>query len=523
MTDSQKQKRKQNRHSGIFCHPSSFPGADGIGTLGSSARAFIDWLSASGQRLWQIMPLGPTGYGNSPYATLSAFAGNPLLIDLTMALDYGWLSAEDVQPYKQALEQCQPERISFDVVSEHKPALLLKAWTRFKSTTEAEHRDAYHGYCLRNHSWLHDYARFAALKDHHDGKAWTEWQAELVTREPTALAQIDQQLGDAIGAHKFIQWLFSVQWTALKNYAHAKDIVILGDVPIFVAHDSSDVWAQQELFYLNEDGSPAVVAGVPPDYFSETGQLWGNPLYRWDVMQANQYQWWTARIQSTLETVDMIRIDHFRGFEAYWEIPGGSENAIGGRWVKGPGHSLFRHFEKVFGKLPFVAEDLGVITDEVEELRDQYDLPGMRVLQFAFSSDATDKFLPHNHSQHGLVYLGTHDNDTTVGWLESLFSEERSDAQAEDLERLLFYLGRNAQTPIKQLNTDLIRQAIACVSSLCILTLQDIFELDTSARMNTPSVSEGNWEWRALSEQFTDQRAAVLKKLCSIYGRCQDD
>src|SRR5262249_4239914 len=406
------------RASGILLHPTSLPGRFGIGDLGPAAHRFADFLVASGQSLWQVLPLGPTGYGDSPYACYSAFAGNTLLISPEKLLDQGLLNQEELAE----IQTLPPESVDFGRAHKIKEDLLAKVM-RYQRTTDTEFRSAFETFSERNSSWLNDYALFRALKTEHGGKAWHEWERPLVRREPEALARARNKLHERIEAHKFAQFLFFKQWFELKGYCNERGISLIGDVPIFVAHDSADVWTSPEQFKLDGNGIPTVVAGVPPDYFSATGQFWGNPLYNWETMLEDGFKWWIERVRAILQIVDIARIDHFRGFAACWEIPGGDQTAERGRWVEVPGKELFSAIRKALGELPIIAEDLGVITPDVEKLRDGFGFPGMRILQFAFSSDQKNIDLPHNYHRNVVVYTGTHDNDTTVGWFNSVAGE----------------------------------------------------------------------------------------------------
>lgn len=535
-------KKPRRRRSGILLHPTSLPGPLGIGTLGRHARAFVDWLAAAGQELWQLMPLGPTGYGNSPYAALSAFAGNPLMIDLESLVAAGLLTPDELEPARGL----PAERVDFGEVCKQLPPLVRKAWQRFRTGPAAADREDFHQFCDAEAAWLNDWARFAALKQLHDDKPWTDWSPALVARDPAALAALEQEHGDLIGAAKFAQWLFDRQWSALRSYAAERGVRLVGDMPIFVAHDSADVWAHPGLFQLDGRGRPTVVAGVPPDYFSETGQLWGNPLYRWDVMKQNGYAWWVARMRRLLAMVDVVRIDHFRGFEACWEIPGDAEVAVHGRWVPGPGADFFKALNRNLGKLPLIAEDLGVITEPVEALRDDFELPGMRVLQFAFGGESDQPFLPHLHIPNSVCYLGTHDNDTTVGWLADLRRKAHEGAVLEPLapgttlskadktrrdeleaavvswRHLHDYLDLTDAVADQELCRRLIRLALGSVSETAILSFQDIPGLGSEARMNTPSKPEGNWEWRCTEAMLDSDAAARLLRLTRLYGRADD-
>lgn len=513
---------QDQRRSGVLLHPSSLPGDGGIGCLGAEARRFIDWLAEAGQSVWQILPLGPTGYGNSPYAALSAFAGNPLLIDLEPLVERGWITAEETAP----LRELPRDRVDFGRLVELKPPLLRKAWDRFQSENREDERAAFHAFCDQNNDWLHDDARFAALKERHQLRPWTEWEPALIHRDPQRLRAIDEEVGPAIGAWKFAQWIFQGQWAALRQHARDKGVVILGDIPIFVAHDSADVWARQELFFLDEDGQPTVVAGVPPDYFSETGQLWGNPLYRWEEAAEAIYPWWLARLRKILALVDWVRIDHFRGFEAYWEIPGDAETAVSGRWVKGPGNTFFDTVRAALGEsLPIIAEDLGEITPPVLALRERYRLPGMKVLHFAYGSDANNPFHLHHHEPDGVAYLGTHDNNTTVGWLDEIRNpppgrEDRVLDSKNTREALRRYHAIELSDP----NADIVWRMIGLLQSsvarVAVVAFQDLLILGADQRMNVPSVPGGNWEWRAGDDAFSPERAARLRALSALYDRC---
>lgn len=492
---------ERRRRSGIILHPTSLPGREGIGTLGEEARRFVAFLAAAGQSLWQVLPLGPPGYGNSPYSCYSAFAGNPLLVDL------GRLAAEGDLPASLVPEFPEDDRIDYERVTAAKVPLLRQAAAAFFVGGDRERLEEFWRFCDGHNWWLHDFALFMAARDYFGGKSWCDWPADLVSREPTALARYSELLGPAIGEVKYAQWQFFRQWRALKTEANAAGIDIFGDIPIFVAYDSADVWANPRLFRLDEAGRPTVVAGVPPDYFSKTGQRWGNPLYDWDACAADGYGWWIGRMRTALELYDLVRIDHFRGFEAYWEVPAAEKTAVGGRWVKGPGETLFRAMAEALGSLPIVAEDLGVITPEVEELRDRFGLPGMKILQFAFGSGPSNPYLPHNHVRNCVVYTGTHDNDTTLGWFTTLPAKERS--------AMLAYLGAEAV----EMPWPLIRAALASVADLAVLPLQDILELPASARMNVPGTAHGNWGWRAPAEGCTPGLAKRIREFSERYGR----
>jgi 4-alpha-glucanotransferase len=500
------------RSSGILLHPTSLPGPFGIGDLGPAAYAFGDFLVKSGQSLWQVLPLGPTGYGDSPYACYSAFAGNTLLISPVQLVADGLLSSSDLRVVLPA------DRVDFERAHEVKDDLLRQAYQNYQQTSDDDLRRAFESYAQRSAAWLDDYTLFRALKDAHGGIAWNEWTPALRSREPSALREAREQLRDQIEAQKFYQFLFARQWFALKAFCNERGVKLVGDIPIFVAHDSADVWTSPDQFKLNEDGSPIVVAGVPPDYFSATGQLWGNPLYNWDRMRADGFKWWIERVHATLQTVDIVRIDHFRGFAACWEIPGGDKTAERGRWVEAPGRELFAAIGEALGELPIIAEDLGVITPDVEALRDDSGFPGMRILQFAFSSDATNQDLPHNYHANVVVYTGTHDNDTTVGWFSSVAGEgsTRTEEKVED-ERALCRQYLN--TDGKEIHWDFIRAVLQTVANTAVVPLQDLLGLGNEARMNLPNSTEGNWSWRFSPDALTDELTERLRELTELYGR----
>ncbi|MCC7208449.1 MAG: 4-alpha-glucanotransferase [Anaerolineae bacterium] len=472
------------RASGILLHPTSLPGPYGVGDLGDMAYRFVDYLDATGQTYWQILPLGPTSYGDSPYQTLSALAGNPLLISLARLAAKGWLTAADLS----RVPNFPIFNVDYGPVIQYHDAMLNQAYARFKAAAPAQDEAAFEGWCAKNADWLEDFALFTAIKDSQNLRPWVEWPGPLALRDEAALATVRKELADKIDGQRFRQWLFAVQWGELREYAHQKGIRFIGDIPIFVAHDSSDVWANPHLFHLANDGRPTVIAGVPPDYFSETGQRWGNPLYRWEVMARDNYAWWAARFRATFNLVDVARIDHFRGFEAYWEIPASEETAINGQWIPGPGAPFFRAMQAQLGDLPIIAEDLGVITPAVVALRKEFGFPGMRVLQFAFGWDpyGDNVFLPHNYDRDSVVYAGTHDNNTTLGWWQS--GEATHDAR-----RLLeTYIGHT----VHEAHRDLMRLGMTSVGHTFVATLQDVFGFGADTRMNTPGVPSGNWRWR---------------------------
>ncbi|MDZ7956755.1 MAG: 4-alpha-glucanotransferase [Aulosira sp. DedQUE10] len=493
------------RSSGILLHPTSFPSRFGIGDLGLEAYRFIDFLKDSYQQYWQVLPLGPTGYGNSPYMSYSAMAGNPLLISPEQLLKDGLLSESDFAN----LPGFPQEKVDFAQIVPIKIALLQKACENFKSKATSTQQKEFAEFCDRKAYWLDDYALFMALKDAQNGASWHTWEPELAKRKPEALDQARRQLTTEIFYYKFIQYVFFQQWSQLKTYANKNGIDIIGDIPIYVAHDSADVWANPDIFCLDEEtGEAAQMAGVPPDYFSATGQLWGNPVYNWEVLQKQDFKWWLQRFEAMLDYVDIIRIDHFRGFEAYWSVSQGEETAMNGEWVKAPGDAFFEVIRQKLGKLPVLAEDLGVITPEVEALRDKFEFPGMKVLQFAFGSDPANPFLPFNYPHNAVVYTGTHDNDTTIGWFNQASDREK--------QNLLLYLGGINPDGI---HWDLIRLALSSIANQAIIPLQDVLGLGGEARMNFPSVAEGNWEWRYFEAALTKELSQNLKSLTTLYGR----
>jgi 4-alpha-glucanotransferase len=502
------------RSSGVLLHPTSLPGRFGIGDLGPEAFAFADFLSAAGQSLWQMLPLGPTGYGDSPYACYSAFAGNTLFISPETLFADKLITRQELDEVPEST----PDRIDFAAVHTYKDSLLRAAFNNFTRGDNPELAEHLTRFSEQHAAWLEDYALFRALKDEHGGVAWNNWPMELVSCQPAALESARSRLADEIAAHKFYQFLFFRQWFALKNYCAQRGIQLVGDIPIFVAHDSADVWTNPHQFKLNEDGSPTVVAGVPPDYFSTTGQLWGNPLYDWDQMRADGFSWWISRVKAALGMLDIARIDHFRGFAACWEIPGGDKTAERGRWVEAPGRELFTAIRDALGELPIIAEDLGVITPDVESLRDDFNFPGMRILQFAFSSDTKNIDLPHNYHRNVVVYTGTHDNDTALGWFESV-AGEGSTRDALQIERERNFCLQYLKTTGAEIHWDFIRAALASVANTAIVPLQDLLGLGTTARMNLPNSTEGNWSWRFQPGALTGELIERLKKLTELYGR----
>jgi 4-alpha-glucanotransferase len=496
------------RSSGILLHPTSFPSRFGIGDLGLEAYKFIDFLEKSYQQYWQVLPLGPTGYGNSPYMCYSAMAGNPLLISPEKLIDEGLLTESDFAN----LPVFSGDKVDFEQVATIKIDLLKKACNNFKTQASSIQQKEFAGFCESKAYWLDNYALFMALKDSQNNASWYTWEPELAKREPEALDRIQRQLTGEIFYHKFTQYEFFRQWSNIKSYANMRGIEIIGDIPIYVAHDSADVWANPEIFCLDEEtGAAAQMAGVPPDYFSATGQLWGNPVYNWEKLQKQDFKWWVQRFEAMLDYVDIIRIDHFRGFEAFWAVEQGEETAMNGEWIEAPGEELFDTIKQKLGKLPILAEDLGVITPEVEALRDKYEFPGMKVLQFAFGSDPGNPFLPFNYPRNAVVYTGTHDNDTTVGWFNTASDWEK--------RNLLLYLGCVSPEGI---HWDLIRLALSSIANQAIIPLQDVLGLGNEARMNFPSIAEGNWEWRYQSEILTEELGDRLKMLTKLCGRAPE-
>jgi len=476
------------RKSGILLHPTSLPCQWGIGDLGPWAYRFADFLAESGLGLWQVLPLGPTGFGHSPYQSYSSIAGNPLLVSLEALVEEGLLVAEDLQKAPRFPDS----RVDFDAVIPFKERLLKKAAALFFKRNPDPLRQEFLAFCESMKSWLDPFAKFAALKEANPDSVWTGWK-----RQAPARARLEQQ---------FIQFEFFRQWKSLKGYCQSRGIEIIGDIPIFVAHDSADVWANPELFDLDEKGDPKTVAGVPPDYFSRTGQYWGNPLYRWDGIEQTGYSWWIQRVRFALAMFDRIRLDHFRGFEHYWEIPAGSRSAENGRWVQGPGDRLFQALQDALGPLPFIAEDLGYITPEVHQLRDRWGFPGMRVLQFGFGDQSPDNpHKPYNFVRNCIAYTGTHDNDTSAGWFASR-SESRE---------ALRYMGSNSSDAVR----DFIRLALASVADTVILPMQDVLGLGSEARMNLPATTKNNWLWRMRKDQLKPESAATLRAMNQSYGR----
>jgi 4-alpha-glucanotransferase len=495
------------RAAGVLVHPTSFPNRYGIGDLGGSAYHFINFLANGRQSLWQILPLGPTSYGDSPYQSFSAFAGNPLLISPDKLVDEGYLAHEAVSEVPAFPE----DKVDYGWVIDYKNNLLRQAFDYFQQYGRDDQRGAFDAFCAEQAYWLDDFALFMALKVHHmhqDGGVWNTWPYDIAHRKPEAIAWWSEYLAADVQFHKFLQFLFFKQWLELKNYANERGIQVVGDIPIFVAFDSADVWANPGLFFLNDDGSPSVVAGVPPDYFSETGQRWGNPLYRWYEMSQNNYAWWKARLNMCFTQVDIVRIDHFRGFDAYWEIPASEPTAVIGKWIKGPGQAFFEAMEASLGELPLIAEDLGFITPEVISLRDRFNFPGMKILQFAFGGERNSQFLPHTFDKNCVVYTGTHDNDTVIGWFEDTSENER--------KHVLNYMN---VPDAGNIAWDMNRLAFASVANSAVAMLQDLMNLGPEARMNFPGKPSGNWQWRYTPQMLTEEIAWRLRELTELYGR----
>lgn len=525
---------KFTRSSGILMHPTSFSGTPGIGTLGKKAYEFVDWLESAHQSLWQILPIGPTGYGDSPYASFSTFAGNPLMIDLDTLVEKGWADKKDIVPADYIKSEGPVE---YGSVVWWKMPVLYKCAAYFLANCSKKDREAYEAFKNDNSAWLNNYADFTSIKSFYDSEAekqgisgvaqmWNQfWPKDLAKCDPTAVSKWDGEHTENIEQIKVIQFFFADQWFALKAYANKKNIKLIGDIPIFVAADSADVWANQKFFQLDKNGTPKKVAGVPPDYFSATGQLWGNPLYDWDAIKADNYSWWVERTRRMTKLVDIVRIDHFRGFEAYWSIPYGDTTAVNGKWVKGPDIDLFNAIKKALGDLPIIAEDLGVITDEVRKLRDDAGFPGMKILQFAFDPNEAGKdgmvnaYLPHMYPSASVVYTGTHDNDTMQGWLDSASDDACKLAAEYALNRKISKEEAKELRKNGQLCKALVNCAIASVADLAVIPMQDVLGLGTEARMNVPNTTGTNWSWRIAQNSLTKESAEWLAFVSDLYGR----
>jgi 4-alpha-glucanotransferase len=504
-----------SRASGILLHPTCFPNSFGVGDFGTAAFEFIDFLQEAGQKLWQVLPLNPTGYGDSPFQCFSAYAGNQLLISLETLQRDGILEASDL---RHAPDFPQ-DFVDFGRVIPWKTRLLNKAARTFLSGGNGEDRRAFDDFCANNAAWLPDFALFMACKQEQGGISWNEWPSEIAQRNLNALSAARDRLQQEVLAVQYSQFEFFRQWKEVQSHAHKAGIQIIGDLPIYVALDSADVWTNREYFRLSEDGQPLDIAGVPPDYFSATGQRWGNPIYRWDRLQQTGYRWWIERFRAALKLYDAVRIDHFRGFEAYWEIPGDATTAIHGRWVKGPGADFFSVLEREFGDLPIIAENLGVITPEVEAIRERFRFPGMAILQFAFGKDPQGpSFRPHNYSRELAAYTGTHDNDTTVGWWNSSGASD-STRTPEDVAKEQAFASSYLNLKDEPIQWVMIRTVFASIADLAIIPLQDVLGLGSEARMNLPGTAKGNWGWRFRQGVLTPELASRLRELARLYDR----
>ncbi|MBW2058170.1 MAG: 4-alpha-glucanotransferase [Deltaproteobacteria bacterium] len=496
----------KRRGSGVLLHLTSLPSPFGIGDMGPWAYRFVDFLAEAGQSFWQILPLSPTdqGHGNSPYHSTSAFAGNPLLISPESMVESGLLEERDLDP----VPDFPSDRVDYRAVTPYKRGLLERA---FEGSLKKGEDCEFRRFCMENASWLEEFAFFTALKAHMGKRPWNEWPEQLRDRAPEALESVEQEICRDIEVTKFSQYLFSKQWHSLKEYCHQRGIQIIGDLPIYVNYDSADLWSRPELFKLNEQKRPYVVAGVPPDYFSETGQLWGNPIYRWDVMKQEGYRWWADRLRRNMGVYDFVRIDHFRGLVAFWEVPAGEETAVNGKWIEAPAMDLFHHLARQFPCLPIIAEDLGVITPDVREIMNHFEFPGMKVLLFAFGGDlSTNPYIPHNLERNCVAYTGTHDNNTVRGWFETELTREGR-------ERLFRYLGREVR--VDELHWELVRLLMMSVANTVIFPMQDILGLGQEARMNRPATSDGNWQWRLLPDHLGPGLASGLHEMTETYGR----
>ncbi len=502
-----------HRSCGILLHVTSLPGRFGIGDLGPDAYAFVDVLERVEAKLWQVLPLVPVGHGYSPYSSPSTFAGNPMLISPDLLVEAGLLQADDVED----LPPFPTDRVDFETVVPYKTRLLETAYERFRFTDENVQM-AFRSFCREQDAWLDDYAMFMAIRDQYRGASWTEWPAALRDREAATIAAVRNDLKEIIDMHKFWQYAFAIQWRRLRTYCNECGIKVVGDIPIYVAHDSADVWSNPELFQLDDRGQPTVVAGVPPDYFAETGQRWGNPIYRWDRMKENGYVWWERRLTSVLDQVDMVRLDHFRGFEAYWEVPATEPTAVNGRWVRGPGADFFDALLQRLGELPVIAEDLGLITDGVVELMQRYDFPGMAVLQFGFDTDAEDKFLPHNYRRNLVAYTGTHDNDTLHGWFTNNNSTQDEAQVRRARQHCRRYLGI-LEGNERSIHWYFIRALQMSVANTIIVPLQDVIGLGSEGRMNVPGKATGNWSWRFADGAISEDAIIHLRDTNRLYGR----
>lgn len=493
------------RSSGLLLHITSLPSAGGIGDLGPAAYTFANFLAAAGQRMWQVLPLNPVGYGNSPYGAISAFAGNPLMVSLEVLANWGWIGHERLSELPQ-----HEGPVDFNEVTLTKQPLLEEAARNFLAhqSSKDDQWNRFERYCDQQRAWLNEYAAYVVLRRTFNYRLWTEWPAEYAHRDPAAMERLLAEHGLELAVVQALQFAFDEQWTHLRHYCAARSIKLMGDIAIFVSFDSADVWTHPDLFELRKDFSPEYVSGVPPDYFSATGQRWGNPLYRWDKLEEQGFDWWVARVRRACEVFDFVRLDHFRGFEAFWSIPGEDKTAQHGKWVTAPGRALFKQLEKELGALPFVAEDLGVITQEVEALRREFSFPGMRILQFGFGGRGSHTYLPHRFEPNTCVYTGTHDNDTTLGWW-------RSGASTAEKEAAETYLRPGPDGIVWAM----IRAALTSVADICLIPVQDVLELGSEARMNVPSAAQGNWSWRYPAELLTLEIAEKLAALVEVTDR----
>ncbi|MCF6356714.1 MAG: 4-alpha-glucanotransferase [Draconibacterium sp.] len=492
-----------DRKSGILLHITSLPGNEGMGTLGENAFQFVDFLVETGLKIWQILPLGSVGFGNSPYQSYSAFAGNPLLIDLELLVKDKFLDDSELSK----IPSFSKSKVEFEKIARWKYPLLRKAFNTFKKIVSENFHAEYNSFLSEHSWWLNDYAFFMAAKNHFGEIVWNEWDDEIKFRNNSALQKLGEELSEEIDFQKFLQFIFFRQWFALKEYANKNGVEIIGDVPLYVSTDSADIWTNTDIFLLDENLKPTEVGGVPPDYFSETGQLWGNPVFNWQRLKERNYDWWTARLHFNLKMFNQVRIDHFRGLESFWSIPANEKTAINGKWVPAFGYELLAKMKEQTGELYFIAEDLGLITPEVDKLRDEFNLPGMKVLQFAFSTDSAHKDLPHNYSENFAVYSGTHDNDTTLGWLKTVKGDER--------KLVIKYLGGRNKKALRKA----IELALSSVAKTAIIPMQDILELGSKSRMNIPGTSTGNWGWRFYWRQIKRRQKRFLKELTEKYNR----
>lgn len=494
------------RNSGILLHITSLPGDEGVGTMGKNAFQFVDFLVETGQQLWQILPLGPVEEENSPYQCYSAFAGEPMLIDLHILVDEGLLTFDELGNTPRFLKR----KVEFEKVKTWKHGLFEKAFTRFQNEKHRYQNE--YNYFLNEHGWwLNDYALFMAAKEYFGAMSWHQWDDDFKLRKKAALNKIGHQLEKEVNYHRFLQFQFFRQWFSLKRYANSKGVQIVGDVPLYVSGESADVWANTDIFLLDKNLEPTEVGGVPPDYFSETGQLWGNPVFDWPRLKERDYDWWMARLHFNLNFFNLVRIDHFRGLESYWSVPANEETAINGKWVPAYGKEMLALLQSQIGELPLIAEDLGIITPEVDALREAFNLPGMKVLQFAFTTNETNEHLPHNYQNDFIVYTGTHDNDTTLGFLQTVKGEEKELVQK--------YVGSFDLEGLEKLT----KMAMASVAKTAIIPMQDVLQLDGKSRMNTPGVANGNWGWRFQWNQLKTKQVKQLKELTFLYNRHKKD